>query len=410
METPVALTSWLKLLPFLNERQRRLYAAQKVVELGHGGLKQVHEGTGLSRPTLLKGLAELRGAVAETEPERIRRAGGGRQKVESQAATLTVDLERVVEATTAGDPMGPLRWTLKSTRQLAQDLGRLGYQVGADTVCRVLHEQGYALQVPRKSKEGTSPPQREAQCRYINAQVQAFRDQQAPVISVDAKKRELVGEFKTSGQEWHKSGKPVAVNVYDFRSLSQGVAIPDGTSDVQRNRGFVKVGISHATAEFAVASIRQWWRRFGRRHYPLARTRLICADGGGSNGSRHRAWRVYLPHFSDETGVTVTVCHYPPGTSKGNKIEHRMFSFSSLNWRGQPLGSYETVVNLISHTTTRKGLRVNARLDRQSYVTGRKVTHAELRAIRLTRHELHPTWNYTIDPHLEVPAHSILQK
>jgi transposase len=410
MEIPEARTSWLKLLPLLNERQRRLYAAQKVLELGHGGLKQVHEWTGLSRPTLLKGLAELRGTGKGVTPERIRRAGGGRKKVETQAVALTADLERLVEATTAGDPMGALRWTLKSTRQLAHELGRLGYQVAADTVCRLLHELGYSLQVPRKSTEGTSPPQRDAQFRYINAQVQAFRDQQAPVISVDAKKRELVGEFKTGGQEWRRTGKPVVVNAYDFRSLSEGVAIPYGTYDVQRNRGFVNVGISHDTAEFAVASIRQWWRRVGCRHYPQARTLLICADGGGSNGSRNRAWRVYLQQFSDETGVTVTVCHYPPGTSKWNKIEHRMFSFISLNWRGQPLVSYETVVNLISHTTTRKGLQVKARLDRQSYVTGRKVTNAELQALRLTRHELHPTWNYTIEPHPDVAAHGIVQK
>jgi transposase len=410
MEIPEALTSWLKLLPLLNERQRRLYAAQKVLELGHGGLKQVHDWTGLSRPTLLKGLAELRGKVEGVEPERIRRAGGGRKKVETQALALTEDLERLVEATTAGDPMGPLRWTLKSTRQLAQELERLGYQVGADTVCRLLHELGYSLQVPRKSKEGTSPPQRDAQFRYINAQVQVFRDQQAPVISVDAKKRELVGEFKTGGQEWRRKGTPVAVNAYDFRRLSQGVAIPYGTYDVQRKRGFVNVGISHDTAEFAVESIRQWWRRFGRRQYPQAHTLLICADGGGSNGSRNRAWRVYLQQFSDETGLTVTACHYPPGTSKWHKIEHRRFSFISLNWRGQPLVSYETVVNLISHTTTRKGVRVKARLDRQSYETGRKVTDAELQALRLTRHELHPTWNYTIEPQPDVAAQGIVQK
>jgi transposase len=410
MDASETLSSWLKLLPLLNERQRRLYAAQKVLELGHGGLKQVHEWTGLSRPTLLKGLAELRGAVDEVAPERVRRTGGGRKKIEAQTTALTADLERLVGPTTAGDPMGPLRWTLKSTRQLAHELGRLGYQVGADTVCRLLHELGYSLQVPRKSKEGTSPPQREAQFRYINTQVRAFRDQQAPVISVDAKKRELVGEFKTGGQEWRPKGKPVMVNAYDFRSLSQGVAIPYGTYDEQRNRGFVNVGISHDTAEFAVESIRQWWRRVGRRHYPHTQTLLICADGGGSNGSRNRAWRLYLQQFSDETELAITVCHYPPGTSKWNKIEHRMFSFISLNWRGQPLVSYETVVNLISHTTTRKGLRVKARLDRQIYKTGRKVKDAELQALRLTRHELHPSWNYTIEPHLDAPAHSIVQK
>ena len=403
METSRALTSWLKLLPLLNERQRRLYAAQKVLDLGHGGLKQVHEWTGLSRPTLLKGVAELRGEPGLGEPARIRRAGGGRKKVEAHAIELTVELERLVEETTAGDPMSHLRWTLKSTRQLARELGRRGYQVGTDTVCRLLHELGYSLQAPRKSKERASPPERDAQFRYLNAQVQAFRDQHAPVIAVDAKKRELVGEFKNAGREWRQKGKPVAVNVYDFPSLSNGVAIPYGTYDVQRNQGFVNVGISHDTAEFAVESIRQWWRRFGHRHYPQARTLLICADGGGSNGSRNRAWRVYLQQFSDDTGVAVTVCHYPPGTSKWNKIEHRMFSFISLNWRGQPLVSYETVVNLISHTTTRKGLRVNARLDPQVYVTGQKVTDSELRALRLTRHALHPTWNYTIEPHPSSP-------
>jgi transposase len=403
MKVSSALTSWLKLLPMLNERQRRLYAAQKVLELGHGGLKQVHEWTGLSRPTLLKGLAELQGKKEGAEPERIRRVGGGRKQVEVQAPGVKAELERLVEETTAGDPMSHLRWTLKSTRQLAQDLVRRGYELGPDTVCRLLHELGYSLQATRKSKEGTSPPERDAQFRYLNAQVQTFSRCHAPVISVDTKKKELVGEFKNPGREWRKKGEPVTVTVYDFPSLSRGVAIPYGTYDVQRNHGFVNVGMSHDTAEFAVESIRQWWRRFGRRHYPQAQTLLICADGGGSNGSRSRAWRFYLQQFSDDTGLAVTVCHYPPGTSKWNKIEHRMFSFISLNWRGKPLVSYETVVNLISHTTTRKGLRVNARLDPQLYSTGRKVTDEELQTLRLTPHDLHPTWNYTIEPHASSP-------
>jgi transposase len=403
MTMSAALASWLKLLPMLNERQRRLYAAQKVLELGHGGLKQVHEWTGLSRPTLLKGLAELQGEKEGAEPERIRRVGGGRKQVEVQVPGVQAALERLVEETTAGDPMSHLRWTLKSTRQLAQDLGRQGYALGPDTVCRLLHELGYSLQTTRKSKEGTSPPERDAQFRYLNAQVQAFSRRHAPVISVDTKKKELVGEFKNPGREWRKKGEPVTVNVYDFPSLSRGVAIPYGTYDVQRNHGFVNVGMSHDTAEFAVESIRQWWRRFGRRHYLPVQTLLICADGGGSNGSRNRAWRFYLQQFSDDTGLAVTVCHYPPGTSKWNKIEHRMFSFISLNWRGKPLVSYETVVNLISHTTTRKGLRVNARLDPQLYSTGRKVTDEELQTLRLTPHDLHPTWNYTIEPHASSP-------
>ena len=403
MKTPLAIASWRKLLPLLNERQRRLYAAQKVLELGHGGLKQVHEWTGLSRPTLLKGLAELQREKELAEPGRIRRGGGGRKPVEAQAPGVKAELERLVEETTAGDPMSHLHWTLKSTRQLAQDLARQGYKLGADTVCRLLHEWGYALQATRKSKEGASSSERDAQFRYLNAQVQAFSRRHAPVISVDTKKKELVGEFKNPGREWHKKGEPVAVNVYDFPSLSQGVAIPYGTYDVQRTHGFVNVGISHDTAEFAVESIRQWWRRFGRRHYLQARALLIGADGGGSNGSRNRAWRFYLQQFSDDTGLAVTVCHYPPGTSKWNKIEHRMFSFISLNWRGKPLVSYETVVNLISHTTTRKGLRVNARLDPQLYRTGRKVTAEELQTLRLTPHDLHPTWNYTIAPHASSP-------
>jgi Rhodopirellula transposase DDE domain len=363
MNTPPAIASWLKLLPVLNERPRRLCAAPKGRELGRGGLKRVPVWTGLSRPTSLKGLAELRGERELAAPERSRRAGGGRKQGESQAPSLKAALEGLVAATTAGEPRRHLRGTLKSTRRLAQELGGLAYQRSADTGCRLRQEWGYWRQAKRKSKDGARPPERAAQFRYLNEQVPAFRARHAPVISVDTQKKELGGEVKNPGREGRRQGPPVAVQGDDLPSLSSGGALPYGTYDRHRNQGLVKVGSSHEPAEVAVERVRQWWRRVGRRQYPQARRLRICADGGGSNGRRTRAWRFYLQQCSDETGLAVTVCHYPPGTSKWNKSEPRRFSFLSLNGRGKPLVSYEPGGNLISSTTPRQGLRINARLD-----------------------------------------------
>jgi hypothetical protein len=391
--------NWLKLLPVLNEAQVRWYAAVKALELGRGGIERVHEMTGLSRPTIRKGIREVRSSAPLNLAEGIRSAGAGRRRREDEDPELVLALERLLDATTAGDPMSPLKWTSKSTRTLARELQEQGHQVSPKTVGRLLDDLDYSQQGNRKNKEGVSPPERDEQFRYINAQVKKFVRTGAPVLSIDCKKKERVGEFKNPGKTWRKRGDPVDVNVYDFPRLSVGPAIPYGALDMQRNEGFVRVGISHETAEFAVDTIRHWWRQVGRRHYGTAKRLLLCADGGGSNASRSRAWKLYLQEFADETGLMITVCHYPPGTSKWNKIEHRMFSYVSMNWRGQPLVSYETVVNLIGHTKTESGLRIKASLDTKNYETGRKVSAAEMDTVRLKRHAILPQWNYTITPH-----------
>lgn len=402
MSAPDRFAHWLKLLSTLNEAQARWYAAEKAIELGRGGIERVHELTGFSRPTIRKGIRELLGVAPLDLSAGIRHSGGGRRRRSDEEPTLIRDLERLLEETTAGDPMSALRWTSKSARTLARDLVARGHRVSAMTVDRLLHTLEYSQQGNRKNKEGTSPPERDEQFRYINAQVKQFTACADPVLSIDCKKKERVGEFKNPGKTWRKRGRPREVNVYDFPRLSVGPAIPYGVYDVQRNEGLVNVGISHDTAEFAVESIRQWWRRVGRRRYPDSNRLLLCADGGGSNSSRTRAWKVHLQTLADETGLAITVCHYPPGTSKWNKIEHRMFSFISMNWRGKPLVSYETVINLIGRTTTKGGLRIKARLDRRAYATGRKVTDAEIKEVRLKRHAKLPRWNYTIKPHAKL--------
>jgi transposase len=404
VEKDAPLAAWLKVLPTLNEAQTRWYVAQKALEVGRGGIQRVHELTGISRPTIIKGLRELREQKRLDASERLRRPGGGRKKIETVDPGVVGALERILDENTAGDPMSLLKWTGKSARRLADEVGRLGHSVGADTVCRLLHDLGYTLQANRKTKEGPSHPDRDTQFRYLNQQVKGHVRRGQPVISVDTKKKERVGEFKNPGRTWRKRGVPAEVNVYDYPDLGIGVAVPYGTYDVKRNEGLVNVGTNHDTAEFAVESIRQWWRRFGRRHYPRAKKLLIAADGGGSNGNRNRAWRFHLQRFSDETGLAITVCHYPPGTSKWNKIEHRMFSFISLNWKGQPLVSYETVVNLIGTTTTRTGLRVKARLDRRQYQSGVKVPKKEMEQLRIIPHGTLPRWNYTIRPRPKVPG------
>lgn len=394
--TDIALM--LKVLGTLNEAQARWYVAKEALVLGRGGLKRMHEVTGMSQPTILKGMHELRTEKVLGPPTRLRKPGGGRKRVEVADPALCRHVERILEETTAGDPMSQLKWTSKSTYRIATELTRLGHRVDADTVGRLLKDLGYSLQANVKSKEGGSVPERDAQFRYINAQVKRFLGRRWPVISVDCKKKERVGAFKNPGRTWRKTGYPTRVQVYDFPDLGQGTAIPYGTYDIQKNQGLVNVGMTHATAEFAVESIRQWWRQFGRRQYLRAGGLLICADGGGSNGSRNRAWKYYLQKLADRLTVPITICHYPPGTSKWNKIEHRMFAFISLNWQGQPLVSYETIVNLISRTTTRAGLKIAARLDDREYEPGIKISDQTMARLQLSPHPTHPQWNYTITP------------
>jgi transposase len=384
------------LLPHLNERQRRLFLAAEARALGHGGVAQVARAAGVSRPTIQQGLRELAGSVAPTE--RVRRVGGGRKPLAERNPALLTDLEALVDPDTRGDPMSPLRWTCKSTRQLADALQERGHRVGYRTVAALLDQAGYSLQAAAKTLEGNQHPDRAAQFRYLNDQVKAFLAAGQPAVSVDAKKKELVGAFKNGGREWQPQGQPEQVNVHDFPDKQVGKAIPYGVYDVGRNAGWVTVGRDHDTATFAVASLRRWWQAVGMDAYPGAERLLICADGGGSNGYRVRLWKVELQQFADATGLTVTVCHLPPGTSKWNKIEHRLFAHISMNWRGRPLISHEVVVDLIGATTTTTGLRVQAELDPGAYPTKVKVSDDELATVHLTPHPFHGEWNYTVTP------------
>jgi hypothetical protein len=389
---------WLKVLATLDEARARWYVAQKAIEWGRGGLQRAQALTGMSRPTIIKGMRELRNPQELSSEERVRKPGGGRKRIESWDSTLVPDLEHLMEENTAGDPMSLLRWSSKSTGRLAAELSQRGHRLSADTVGRLLKQQGYSLQANVKTKEGKQHPDREGQFRYINQQVKAFIARGDPVISVDTKKKERVGEFKNPGRTWHEHGHPRKVLVYDYPSLGLGTAIPYGTYDLQQNQGLVNVGMTYDTAAFAVASIRRWWDHLGRPHYPHAKALLICADGGGSNGSRNRGWKVGLQRLADQIGRPITVCHYPPGTSKWNKIEHRMFSFISVNWRGEPLVSYETVITLISTTTTKTGLQVKAMLDTGHYERGIKISDEEMQQLHLQPHALYPRWNYTLAP------------
>lgn len=368
---------------------------------GWGGLKRMQDATGFSAPTIIKGMREIRRGKPLSSQGGVRRPGAGRPSVEKGDEHILGSLHSLVDEAVAGSPMRHLLWTHKSTRTLAGELSRQGHSISPNTVGRLLETLGYSLQVNAKSKEGRSPPERDAQFRYINLQVGKFQGEGNPVLSVDAKKKEKVGRFKNRGQTYRPRGEPEEVNVYDFPRLSKGTAIPYGAYDVSRNRGFVNVGMNHDTAEFAVESLRWWWRRYGRRHYPKATEWLVCADGGGSNASRSRAWKWHLYGLAKELEIPVTVCHYPPGTSKWNKIEHRMFSYISLNWQGVPLESYATVVNLIAGTRTQGGLKVGARLDRRLYEKGMKISEGAMKAIPLRPHETHPWWNYTIMPRAE---------
>ena len=391
---------WLQVLATLNERQARLFVAEKALELGRGGVSHVARLSGMSRPTISKGIAELEkpGRAGTIERERVRQPGGGRKRVEEADPEMQRELRRIVEETTAGDPMSLLKWTNKSTRTIADELTRRGHRTSWVTVARCLHDMGYSLQANVKTVEGRQHPDRDAQFRHINAQVKSFLRTGDPVVSVDTKKKELVGAFRNAGRTWRPQGEPQAVQTYDFIHLARGKAIPYGTYDVAEDRALVNVGVTHDTAEFAVESIRRWWRWMGRRTYPEASRLLICADAGGSNGNRLRAWKLHLQRFADHMGVPITVCHYSPGTSKWNKIEHRLFSFISMNWRGKPLVSYQTIVNLIGSTRTRTGLQVKAVLDRRDYEAGEEVSLQQMQELQVRGHPFHPDWNYTVMP------------
>lgn len=380
---------------YLDERQRRIAAAVEARSIGHGGITAVARATGMSRPSIHKGLGELRQRKPGVPLGRSRKAGAGRKPLTEGDPQLLEELDRLVDPDTRGDPMSPLRWTCKSTRQLADTLRDAGHPVSHRVVGELLASMGYSLRANVKTKEGSSHPDRDAQFRYLNEQVRHGLTRQWPVISVDTKKKELIGDYKNGGVEWQPEGNPEPVQVHDF---GKEKGIPHGVYDVGKNLGWVTVGRDHDTASFAVASIQRWWLAMGRTMYPGASHLLICADGGGSNGYRLRLWKVELQRFADETGLTVTVCHLPPGTSKWNKIEHRLFCHISMNWRGRPLTSHEVVVELIAATTTRKGLRVRAELDPALYPTGVEVTDAQIEALSLRRHAFHGEWNYDLSP------------
>ena len=391
---------WLRVLGTLNEYQARLFVADKAQDQGRGGISRLSELTGMSRTTSTKAVAELnrRKKLVVAERGQIREAGGGRKKVEEADPELQIRLGKILEETSAGDPMSALRWTNKSTQAIAEELTRQGHPVSDKTVARCLRKMGYSMQLNQKTREGPQHRNRDQQFHYINRQVASFRKSGDPVLSVDTKKKELVGRFKNGGRTWRPKGKPERVNVHDFPSQAEGKAIPYGAYEIGEDRAVVNVGVTHDTAEFAVESIRRWWTLAGRARKRGAKRILICADAGGSNSSRSRAWKLNLQALADELGIAITVCHYPPGTSKWNKIEHRLFSFISLTWKGQPLINYETVVNLIGSTRTRSGLKVKAVLDLNEYETGIKVTKTQMEALCIRRHKTHPDWNYTLEP------------
>jgi hypothetical protein len=394
---------YLLLDPVLDERSRRRFAAAEAKAAGRGGVAAVSRITGMARSTIIRGLAELgvdfdNGATPVVELSRIRRPGGGRKKLTATDPTLLSDLRDLVEPATRGDPEAALLWTSRSLRNLADALRTMGHRVGHNVVADLLRELNYSLQANRKTREGTHNPDRDAQFGYINAQVAAALEAGEPAISVDTKKKELVGDFKNAGRELRPKGDPEPVRVHDFKIPDLGRASPYGVYDIAGNSGWVSVGIDHDTASFAVNAIRRWWHSMGQARYPAARSLLVTADCGGSNGARVRLWKRELQGLATELGLTITVCHLPPGTSKWNKVEHKLFSFITQNWRGKPLISYQTIVQLIAATTTRTGLNVKAEIDHASYPAGIKVTDQEMAAINLTAHAFHGEWNYTITP------------
>ena len=393
-------TKYRLLEPEMDERWRRQWAATEAHDVGWGGITAVAQATGMSRTTITAGLRELMLPEEERvrEASRVRRFGGGRKSVAETDPGLLAALEALIEPTTRGDPESPLRWTCKSTRNLADELTRQNHPVGERTVARLLRAAQYSLQGNRKTREGSSHPDRNAQFEFISTSVKRFMKRGQPAVSVDAKKKEKVGDFKNGGEEWFPKGVPEEVRVYDFLIKSLGKATPYGVYDLLQNRGWVSVGIDHDTAQFAVNSIRRWWSEMGEQRFPHARQLLITADGGGSNSHRSRLWKVSLQNLADELGIRLFVCHFPPGTSKWNKIEHRLFSFITKNWGARPLVNLEVIVNLIANTTTKKGLVVKAALDTNHYPSKIKVSDDQLRQIRLKRNKFHGDWNYTLSP------------
>lgn len=390
------------LRPLLDERARRLVVAAESQTAGRGGISAVSRATGVSRQVIRQGVAELK-APAAMSPSRIRREGGGRKKAADLDPSFKTDLEKRLESTTRGDPESPLRWTCKSVRNLTAELKRMNHVVSHQVVADLLHKLGYSLQANSKTKEGTNHPDRNAQFEHLNGKVKWCLSRKEPVISVDTKKKELVGDFKNGGSELRPKGDPVKVRVHDFIDKELGRATPYGIYDIGRNSGWVSVGIDHDTAEFAVESIRRWWRSMGREAYPKATRLLITADSGGSNGSRLRLWKLELQKLADETRLRIAVCHFPPGTSKWNKIEHRLFSFISKNWRGKPLTSLQVIVSLIAATTTATGLKVHSELDTASYQPGIKVSDKDVSEINLRRDKFHGDWNYEVHPQKPFP-------
>jgi transposase len=389
------------LSPLMDERMRRQWAAAESRAFGWGGVQAVSGAIHMSPNTIRKGLAEL--AARDSNPDagvesRLRKPGGGRKRCSDSDAGLQETLQWLVEPVTRGDPCSPLRWTCKSTTNLAEELEKIGHPVSPRTIGRMLNADGYSLQSNRKTKEGASHPDRNAQFELINATVMQFQQRGQPVISVDTKKKELVGPFKNGGREWHPVGEPEQVQVHDFMDKKLGKAIPYGVYDLSQNEGWVSVGIDHDTARFAAQAIQRWWKKMGSKRYSNAQELLITADGGGSNGSRSRLWKVALQDLATRLGIPVRVCHFPPGTSKWNKIEHRMFCHITQNWRGRPLVSHEVIIQLIANTTTKKGLRIRAELDKGQYATGTLVSDLQLASLNLKRSEFHGEWNYSLMP------------
>lgn len=397
-ETAAVGERYARVAGSLDERGRRAVVGAEALALGWGGITAVARATGLARKTIARGIGEVRGERPVAAPGRVRLPGGGRKAAEASDPSLLADLERLVEPVTRGDPESPLRWTCKSLRRLAAELRRQGHRVSHQTVASLLHGLEYSLQGNRKTREGDGHPDRDAQFAHINASAGAYVAAGDPVISVDTKKKELVGDFKNAGRQWRPKGEPEEVRMHDFALPEWGKVSPYGVYDLAQNTGWVSVGIDHDTAAFAVESIRRWWHAAGQARYPETMRLLITADGGGSNGARLRLWKWELQQLADETGLAITVCHYPPGTSKWNKIEHRLFAFISQNWRGQPLVSYAVILRLIAATTTTTGLTVESYLDTTTYPTGRKVTDDEMATLDVQHHAFHGEWNYTISP------------
>ena len=385
------------LSPILDERTRRLWASAEAIVLGHGGITATSRATGISRRAITEGCKELQEAKPTPMPSAVRRPGGGRKRIEDNYPDIKDRLESLVEPLTRGDPESPLRWTCKSVRVLANALKKMGIQISHVAVAGLLKDMGYSLQANQKVKEGSFHPDRDAQFTYIYEQVEIFQEDHQPIISVDTKKKELVGDFKNAGRQWRPKGKPERVRVHDF-ALESGKVAPYGVYDLTENAGWVNLGTDHDTSAFAVESIRRWWHKMGKEVYPTATRLLITADSGGSNGYRVRLWKKELQRLVDETGLIITVCHFPPGTSKWNKIEHRLFSFITMNWRGRPLISHEVIINLIASTRTKSGLKVQCELDVNKYPKGQKVTDQEMKKLRISPHEFHGEWNYALSP------------